>query len=214
VGSDIRHAIRLHSITRHSLNSLEVKVMNLRDFTGFTLAAFGVVASGIAFAHERGFWGHAGLSAGRGELGAVCPAGFGCDLKDNRVGRAYAGGRFKNAVGLEVGAFNIGDYDRGGGRTDGWGIDLALIAGVPIAVNSAVFGKLGALYGRTEVTGTAAGFTAGKERGLGARYGVGGQIGFTAKWAARLDWDRYRVPLVGGKEDLDTLTLGAQYTFR
>jgi hypothetical protein len=200
-------------MTQHSPNSLEVKVMNLRDFTGFTLAAFGVVASGIAFAHERGFWAHAGLSAGRGELAAVCPAGFGCDLKDNRVGRAYAGGRFKNAIGLEVGAFNIGDYDRGGGRSDGWRMDLALIAGLPIAAKSAIFGKLGALWGRTEVRGTTPGFTTGEERGWGVRYGAGGQIGFTSQWAARLDWDRW-VPLVGGKENLDTLTLGAQYTFR
>lgn len=195
----------------------------------FGLAALGLAASGIASAqtatpatatdtwrmpYQSGFWGHAGLSIGRGELDAPCFSGTSCDLKDNRAVRAYAGGRFNNAVGLEVGALNFGDYERGGGRTDGWGIDLALVAGVPIGANSAVFGKLGAVYARSEVTGNAAGLQTGKERGWGGRYGIGGQIGLTPQWALRVDWDRYRLPLPGGKEDLDTFMLGAQYTFR
>lgn len=162
--------------------------------------------------YERGFWGHAGISVGRGDLDASCPAGFGCDLRDHRVWRAYAGGRFNNAVGLELGALNIGDYSRGGGVTDGWGLDLALVAGIPIAANSAIFGKLGAIYARTDVTGTPG--IAGKERDLGLRYGVGAQFGFTPKWALRADWDRYDIPLPGGREELDVLMLGVQYTFR
>lgn len=164
--------------------------------------------------YERGFWGHAGLSVGRGELDADCPAGFGCDLKDHRVWRAYAGGRFNNAIGLEVGALNIGDYSRGGGITDGWGVDLALVAGIPIGANSAIFGKLGGIYARTEVTGDAPGFSTGKERDLGLRYGVGAQLGLTKQWALRADLDRYDLPLPGGRENLDVFMLGAQYTFR
>jgi OmpA-OmpF porin, OOP family len=204
-------------------------IMRYRILTALALSALGSAVSGIAQAqttstpgaadswrmpYQRGFWGHAGLSVGRGELDASCPAGFGCDQKDT-VWRAYAGGRFNNAVGLEVGALNIGEYARGGGQTDGWGLDLALVAGVPIGANSAIFGKLGAIYARTEVTGTAApGFQTGKERGWGARYGIGGQIGLTPQWALRADWDRYRLPLPGSKEDLDALMLGVQYTFR
>jgi len=164
--------------------------------------------------YERGFWGHAGISVGRGELDADCPTGFGCDLRDHRVWRAYAGGRFNNAIGLELGALNIGDYRRGGGVTDGWGIDLALVAGIPIGANSAIFGKLGGIYARTEVTGDAPGFNTGKERDTGLRFGVGAQIGFTEKWALRADWDRYDLPLPGGRDELDVFMLGVQYTFR
>lgn len=165
--------------------------------------------------YERGFWGHAGISVGRGDLDASCPTGFGCDLRDHRVWRAYAGGRFNNAIGLELGAINIGDYSRGGGVTDGWGLDFALVAGVPIGANSAIFGKLGAIYARTDVSGVASpGFATGKEQDLGLRYGVGAQIGFTPKWALRADWDRYDLPLPGGREDLDVFMLGVQYTFR
>jgi OmpA-OmpF porin, OOP family len=168
---------------------------------------------GWTMPYQRGFWGHAGVSVGRGELDAPCPAGASCDDKDQTF-RAYAGGRFNNAIGLEVGALNFGEFDRGGGETDGWGLDFALIAGVPIGANSAVFGKLGAVYARTEVTGTAPGLRTGKERGWGPRWGIGGQVGLTPQWALRADWDRYRLALPGSKEDLDTLTIGAQYTFR
>src|ERR1041384_1968364 len=103
--------------------------------------------------YERGFWGHAGVSAGPSKLDADCPAGTSCDDKDYMF-RAYAGGRFNNTIGLEVGVLNLGKYQRGGGDTDGWGADLALIAGFPIGANSAIFGKLGAIYARTEVDGT------------------------------------------------------------
>lgn len=202
--------------------------MRYRTTAALALASLGVAFSSAAFAqqtapdswrmpYERGFWGHAGASLGQSKLDNGCVAGFACDDKDQAF-RLYGGGRFNNAVGLEVGLLNMGKFDRGGGRTDGWGLDLALIAGVPIGANSAIFGKLGALYARTEVDGSAAaraaGFQTGKERGWGGRYGIGGQIGLTPQWALRIDWDRYRLPLPGGKEDLDTFMLGAQYTFR
>ena len=161
--------------------------------------------------YERGFWGHAGVSAGPSRLKADCPAGTSCDDKDYMF-RAYAGGRFNNTIGLELGVLNLGKYQRGGGDTDGWGADLALIAGFPIGANSAIFGKVGAIYARTEVDGT--GLDTGKERGFGARFGVGGQLGLTKEWALRADLDRYKLPLPGGKENLDTVMFGVQYTFR
>ena len=70
------------------------------------------------------------------------------------------------------------------------------------------------IYARTEVSGTALGIGDGKERGFGGRWGVGGQLGLTKEWALRADFDRYRLPFPGSHEDLETLTLGVQYTFR
>jgi len=163
--------------------------------------------------YERGFWGHAGVSFGQSKLDINCPAGFGCDDRDQFL-KAYAGGRFNNAVGLEVGVMNFGKFSAGGGETDGWGADAALVAGFPIGANSSVFGKLGVVYARMETSGTAPGFQTGKERGFGMRYGLGAQVGLTKTWALRADWDRYRLPLVADHEDLDALTLGVQYTFR
>ncbi len=164
--------------------------------------------------YERGFWGHAGVSFGQSRFDIPCPGGFGCDDQDQFL-KAYAGGRFNNAVGLEVGVMNFGKFSAGGGEIDGWGADAALVAGFPIGANSSVFGKLGVVYARMEVAGP--GFpagVAGKERGFGLRYGLGAQVGLTKEWALRADWDRYRVPLPGDHEDLDALTLGVQYTFR
>jgi OOP family OmpA-OmpF porin len=202
--------------------------MNLRECSRLIAAVLALAASGLAAAqtttssttteswrmpYQRGFWGHAGLSFGQSKLDDACISGFACDDKDQAF-RLYAGGRFNNAVGLEAGLLNIGKFDRGGGRTDGWGLDVALVAGIPIGANSAIFGKLGAIYGRTEVEGTAGTLNRGKERGFGARYGFGGQVGLTPQWAVRADWDRYRMPFPGRKEDVDTLMLGVQYTFR
>jgi OOP family OmpA-OmpF porin len=163
--------------------------------------------------HERGFWGHAGLSFGQSKLDLSCPSGFGCDDKD-QFWKAYAGGRFNNTFGLELGVMNFGKFSLGGGETDGWGADAALIAGIPIGANSSIFAKAGVVYARTEVSGTAPGFSTGKERGFGGRWGVGAQVGLTKEWALRADFDRYRLPLPGDHEDLEALTLGVQYTFR
>lgn len=201
--------------------------MQRHTLTALGLAALALASSGTALSqttsttttdswrmpYQRGFWGHAGLSFGQSKFKDGCVAGFQCDDKDQAF-RLYAGGRFNNAVGLEAGLLNMGKFDVGGGRTDGWGLDLALVAGVPIGANSAIFGKLGAIYGRTEVEGTAPGLQRGKERGFGPRFGIGGQVGLTPQWAVRADWDRFRMPLPGGKEDIDTLMLGVQYTFR
>lgn len=164
--------------------------------------------------YERGFWGHAGISFGQSKLDLTCPAGFGCDDKD-QFWKLYAGGRFNNTFGLELGVMNFGRFSAGGGEIDGWGADGSIVAGIPIGANSAVFGKLGVVYARTEVSGP--GFptgSSGKERGFGARWGVGAQLGLTKEWALRADFDRYRVPLPGDHEDIEALTLGVQYTFR
>jgi hypothetical protein len=213
--------------------------MPYRTLTAVAIAALGLVASGLASAqttttprttspatttdtwrmpYQSGFWGHAGFSFGQSKFKDACdgiPTTFACDDKDQAF-RLYAGGRFNNAVGLEAGLINPGRFDRGGGRTDGWGLDVTLVAGVPIGANSAVFGKLGAVYARTEVEGSpaAVGLDRGKERGFGPRYGIGAQVGLTPQWAIRGDWDRWRMPFPGGKEDIDTLMLGVQYTFR
>jgi OmpA-OmpF porin, OOP family len=164
--------------------------------------------------YERGFWGHAGISFGQSKLDDVtCTPGLRCDDKDQAF-KLYAGGRFSNIFGLEVGVLNIGKFYANGGEADGWGADAALIAGIPIGSNSAIFGKLGVIYARTEISTTVPVITNGKERGFGGRWGVGGQLGLTKQWALRADFDRYRLPFPGDHRDLETLMLGVQYTFR
>lgn len=164
--------------------------------------------------YERGFWGHAGISFGQSKLDDLqCAPGFPCEDKDQAF-RVYAGGRFSNIFGLEIGALNIGKYQANGGEADGWGADIALLAGIPIGANSAIFAKVGTIYARTEVASDVPGAPSGKERGFGFRYGVGGQLGLTREWALRADYDRYDVAFPGDHRDLETVMLGVQYTFR
>lgn len=170
--------------------------------------------SGLTMPYQSTFWGHAGLSLGKSELGARCPAGQRCDNTDT-VWRLYGGGRFNNIFGGEIGYTDFGDFTRGGGETDAQGVDFTLLAGVPFGSNQnwAVFGKLGVAYTHSDVTGVAP-FVTGDEDGWGPRYGLGVQAGLTRNWAIRADWDRTEIQLRQGDGDIDTFTLGAQYTFR
>jgi hypothetical protein len=169
--------------------------------------------SGLTMPYERGFWGHAGISLGKSDLDARCTGGFGCDKTDT-AWRIYGGGRFNNIFGGEIGWTDFGNFRRGGGETEAQALDFTLLAGVPFGANQnwAVFGKLGAAYTRSDVTG--AGLQTGSEHDWGARYGVGLQAGITRNWAVRADWDRTKVQFRDGDNDIDTLMLGAQYTFR
>lgn len=170
--------------------------------------------TGLTMPYERNFWGHAGLSIGKSELGAGCPGGFECDQTDT-VWRLYGGGRFNNAVGGEIGYVNFGDFSRGGGETDAHGLDFSLVAGVPFGANRnwSVFGKLGLAYTWADIDGVAP-LRTGKSEGWSPKVGLGLQVGLSERWAIRADIDRYRLRLPEGREQVDTFMLGAQYTFR
>jgi OOP family OmpA-OmpF porin len=162
---------------------------------------------------QSGFWGYAGINAGRSNYNAGC-GGTSCDV-DANAGKFYFGGKFNNNVGMEVGYVNMGKADFAGGHLEAHGLNISLVAGVPIGTNSSVFGKIGTTAGRTKVSGTIPAVQTGTDDGWGLSYGIGGQIGLTPQWALRLDADRYRYRFIGiGREDVDTLTVGLQYTFR
>src|SRR5512138_2731421 len=130
--------------------------MHYRTLTAAALAGLGLATSGIAWAqsatsttadtwrmpYQSGFWGHAGASVGQSKLQLACPAGGSCDDKDTSF-RIFAGGKFNNAFGLELGLVDYGKFDRAGGETKGWGLDIPLILGFPIGSNSSVFAKAG-----------------------------------------------------------------------
>lgn len=156
---------------------------------------------------------YGGISVGEGKLDNACVAGLPCDDKDTAY-RAFAGTHFNRYLGLELGVANLGEFSRGGGETEALAADIAATVGIPLGASSSVFAKLGAAYTETKVSGLA--LPNGKERDWSPRWGVGGQLGLSPNWALRLDWDRYqKVSFAGGREeDIDTLMLGAQYSFR
>jgi opacity protein-like surface antigen len=160
-------------------------------------------ASPMTATSARAPW-YGGISVGEAKL----------DNDKETAYRAFAGTRFNQYLGVELGVANLGKFGGGGVEAEVWAADIGATAGIPLGTNASVFAKLGAAYTETKVSGL--GLTNGKEREWSPRWGVGGQLGLSPNWALRLDWDRYQdVAFAGGRDqDLDTLMLGAQYTFR
>lgn len=160
--------------------------------------------------YERDFWGtgHIGAQIGQTRSEFPCPSG-GCEDNTTAV-KLFAGGKFNNTFGGEISYFRTQDFDRPvGGDISVYALNFGLLAGIPLGANSSVFGKLGLMYGHTEVGSSS-------QNGWGPSYGLGAQIGVTRGWAVRLDWDRYRFKLPAGggdRENVDAFMIGAQYTF-
>jgi OOP family OmpA-OmpF porin len=158
--------------------------------------------------YQKEFWttGHVGLSVGRAKFDDPCPAGATCSDTTN-AGRLYVGGKFNNAFGAEVSYLKTGNFTRSTGNAEMQGVNFSLLGGIPLGARSSVFGKLGALWGSSELGGSS-------QNGWGPSFGVGAVVGLTRGWGLRLDWDRYRFKLPGGNhENVDTLMVGAQYTW-
>ena len=188
-----------------------------------TVAAVGSFASLASYAqssdsntlqmpYQKQFWstGHAGLQIGRSKVDVDCPQGATCDDTANAF-KVFAGGRFNNIFGGEVSYLKTWDFDRTTGNMNLQAVNFGLLAGVPFGPNknSSIFAKAGVLWGHAEA-GSAS------QNGWGGSYGLGATMGVTRNWAVRLDWDRYRfkLPSSGGdRENLDSVFIGAQYTF-
>ena len=169
-------------------------------------------AGGMRMPYQKEFWttGHIGGSLGRSKFDANCPAGATCDDEATAV-KLFAGGRFNNTFGGEVTFLHSGDFKRSSGDVNVQAVNFGLLAGIPFGVgmNSSVFGKLGAFWDHVEAGNRS-------QNGWGPSIGLGALIGINRNWAVRLDWDRWRfkMPAGGGdRENVDTLMLGAQYTF-
>jgi opacity protein-like surface antigen len=189
----------------------------------FGLAALGLAASAsTAFAQEayhapwRGdFWGTFGVSAGESKFDNECDRlnVFKCDHRDT-AWAARAGGKFNRILGLELGYTDFGKVRAAGGDTNAWAANVSLTAGVPIGDRFDIFGKGGAIYGRTDVSADPTTlFDTGHKSGWGTTWGVGATFAITPNWQIRADWDRYRLDFVGGRQDVDMASAGVQFRF-
>ena len=187
------------------------------------VAAFGLAASSLASAQtatyrapwDSGFWGYVGASAGESKFKSECDRLLvtACDRKDTGF-KVYAGGRMTEVLGLEVGYTDFGRIQASGGQTEAWAIPVSLTAGFPLGERFGVFGKVGGLYGRTDVdVAPTSLFDRGHKSGWGWTYGVGATAGLTQNLQLRIDWDRYELDFVGGRRDVDMLSAGLQLRF-
>ena len=187
-------------------------------------AVLGLAAAGTAAAQSssyntpwRGdFWGYIGASAGQSKFRAECNrtiTQFECDRKDTGF-KVYAGGNMSEIFGLEIGYTDFGRIRTGGGETDAWAVPLTLVAGVPFGDRFSAFGKVGGLYGRTDVSASFDSLVqTGHKSGWGWTYGAGAAFALTPTLQLRADWDRYKLDFVNGKQDVDMLSAGLQVRF-
>ena len=185
------------------------------------VAALGLLASGASMAQYstpwRGdFWGYIGASAGQSKFRTDCNrtiTQFECDTKDTGF-KVYAGGRMSEWLGLEIGYTDFGRIKASGGEVDAWAVPLSLVAGVPFGDRFSAFGKVGGLYGRTDVTASLDSLTStGHKSGWGWTYGAGATFAITPALQLRADWDRYKLDFVVGERDVDMLSAGLQFRF-
>ena len=185
------------------------------------VAALGLATSGAAFAQYnapwRGdFWGYVGASAGETKFRTECSrtiTQFECDRKDTGF-KVYAGGKMSEILGLEVGYTDFGKIRASGGDTEAWALPVTLLVGAPLGQRFGIFGKVGGLYGRTDVTASLASLTeTGHKSGWGWTYGAGATFAVTPAVQLRADWDRYKLDFVGGRKDVDMLSAGVQVRF-
>src|SRR5678815_2545480 len=163
------------------------------------------------------FWGYVGASAGESKFRADCNNSvsnfFECDKRDTGF-KVYAGGKMNDFLGLEVGYTDFGKVAASGGETEAWAIPVSLVAGAPLGQRFGIFGKIGGLYGRTDVSADASTLlNTGHKNGWGWTYGAGATFAITPALQLRADWDRYKLDFVVGERDVDMLSAGLQFRF-
>jgi opacity protein-like surface antigen len=189
-----------------------------------TVAVLAVASAAPALAQSdyrapwRGdFWGYIGASAGQSKFKTDCHDSltefFDCDKRDTGF-KVYAGGKMNDWLGLEVGYTDFGKVAASGGQTEAWAVPISLVAGAPLGERFGVFGKVGGLYGHTDVTANAETLVeTGHKTGWGWTYGAGATFAITPAVQLRADYDRYKLDFVGGRRDIDMLTAGVQMRF-
>jgi OOP family OmpA-OmpF porin len=159
--------------------------------------------------------GYVGLNAGRSDFMVGNGVGiFNHDQGDTAY-NIYAGGYFSNNFGVEIGYTDFGSVNRAGGRTKADGLNLSLVGKLPVSNMFNLLGKIGATYGRTDVSSAAgSGVTAGTENGFDWSYGVGAEYSFTPKWSAVVQYDEHYLKFPGsGRDRVSAATLGVRYGF-
>lgn len=186
-----------------------------------TVASLGLLASGGAFAQyntpwQGDFWGYVGANGGETKFRTECSrtiTQLECDRKDTGF-KVYAGGKMSHVLGIEVGYTDFGTIRASGGETEAWAIPVSLTAGVPLGTRFNAFGKVGGLYGRTDVSASLDSLVStGHKSGWGWTYGAGATFALTPAIALRADWDRYKLDFSSGRKDVDMLSAGVQFRF-
>jgi len=157
--------------------------------------------------------GYIGINVGKPDYDVGCVGGFSCSDSSTAY-HLYTGGMFNRYLGAELGYVNLGEMERGGGKTEAHGINLSLVGRLPLGVVH-LFGKVGATYSRSEVTASPlSGLATGKDKGWEPSMGAGVGFDLSPRSSIVLEWNRHQVRFVGaGKQDVDTTSIGYLHRF-
>jgi OmpA-like transmembrane domain len=88
-------------------------------------------------------YGNVGVGAGRSEFDlGRCAPGFACDDKDTGY-KVYTGGKFSRLLGVEAGYAYLGRGQANGGDEKAQGINVSLVANLPIGDMFNIYAKGG-----------------------------------------------------------------------
>lgn len=153
---------------------------------------------------------YVGVNVGKSDFSV----GNGSDNKDTAYG-INAGSYINNNLGMELGFTDFGKINRAGGTTKAQGFNLSMVGRLPLSPQFNLLGKLGATYGRTDVSASPlSGVVSGSETGFGVSYGVGAEYAFNPQMSAVLQYDAHDMKFVGtGNDRVSATTVGLRYKF-
>lgn len=201
--------------------------MRFRKYTMSAVAGLALAAATGATAQTTGTTGTGGTGGGQSWLpytsygyvgGAIGRSDYEQDncllfCEDRATGfKIFTGGQVNQWFGVELAYVHLGEADRNGGNVRSQGLNLNLVAGVPLGSQFKVFGKLGTIYGYSR-TRAPAGQPSGYDDSFRLAYGLGLQADINRNWAVRGDWDRYRFQYPDRKDDADLYSIGLVYKF-
>lgn len=142
------------------------------------------------------------------------------DREDNAT-RIFAGAQFNQAISLEGGYIDFGNYGNSVFNTDLDGYTLALKAGLPVSERFTVYAQGGNVWWKADINATD---DSDDVDGSDIFYGVGVSFALTENLDLRLDYTRFDVEFdrdeIGILAEIDNFdtevdyaSLGIQYTF-
>ena len=117
--------------------------------------------------------------------------------------------------GLAAGYTDFGSVNRAGGTTTANGFNLDLIGRLPLSTSWSLVGKVGTLYGHTNVTSAPASrVSAGSESDYGWNYGLGVELQLAPQWSTVLQYEESNFKFPGGNVDQISATkLSVRYHY-
>jgi len=120
--------------------------------------------------------------------------------------KIYGGYRINPNFALELGAVRLGRLSGPLGDAKANGYSLDAVGLLPLSAQWSALGSLGVGRMKTSAGGL-------DDTGTAPKFGLGAQYQLNSSTALRGEWERYRLDAFGAKSNVDTVSVGAQFSF-